>query len=324
MEMERSSRIFIAGHKGMVGSAIAGALRAAGYENILEIDHDHLDLCQQQHVKELLLAEPIDMVIIAAAKVGGIFANQKFPADFIYENLAIQSNLIHGAHEAKIDKLLFIGSSCIYPKICHQPIKETALLTGPLEPTSEPFAIAKIAGIKMCQAYNKQYGTDFRCVMPCSLYGPNDHFHPEYCHVIPALLNRFHFARNNGDKTVQIWGSGKARREYLHVDDAASACVQILSTPKKVFDEITADSKQIINIGSGQDIPIAKLASLIAKIVGFTGDILFDQDKPDGTLQKLSDTTGLKSLGWQSTIELRQGLADTYAWYKKNLAQLRQ
>lgn len=306
-------RVFVAGHRGMVGSAIVRKLNELGYKNIITRTHDQLDLTDQNAVQSFFKIESFDHVYLAAARVGGIHANNTYPADFIYENLMIQSNVIHAAHQYKVEKLLFLGSSCIYPKLASQPIAEHALLTGPLEPTNEPYAIAKISGIKLCESYNRQHGRDYRCVMPTNLYGPGDNYHPENSHVIPGLLRRFHEAKCAQMPEVVVWGSGNPCREFLHVDDMANACVHVMELPKDRWHTTVSPMCSHINIGYGSDIAIKDLAQLIATTVGYKGHIVFDTQKPDGTPRKLLDSSSINRSGWKPTIALIQGLRDTYA-----------
>lgn len=307
--MNSSDKIFVAGHKGMVGSALLRRMEADGFTNLLVRDRSKLDLRDEFAVAKFLAAEKPDIVILAAAKVGGIKANDDFPAEFLLENLQIQNNVIHAAHENGVRKLLFLGSSCIYPKFAPQPIPETALLSGPLEPTNEAYAIAKIAGIKLCQAYSREYGANFISVMPTNLYGPNDNFDLETSHVLPALLRKAHEAKTRKDRKLIVWGSGKPRREFLHVDDLASACLLLLEK---------YDSAEIINVGCGEDISVHELAQLICDIVGFDGELAWDSTKPDGTPRKLLDVTKLRALGWKPAIPLRDGIAQTYKWFLAN------
>jgi GDP-L-fucose synthase len=316
-------KIFIAGHRGMVGSAIVRQLQARGDVELVLRSRSELDLMNQQAVAEFFKTEQIDEVYLAAAKVGGIIANNTYPADFIYENLMIECNLIHSVHVAGIQKLLFLGSSCIYPKLAEQPMAETALLTGTLEPTNEPYAIAKIAGIKLCESYNRQYGRDYRSVMPTNLYGPHDNFHPENSHVIPALLRRFHEAKLNGDKEVVAWGSGTPMREFLHVDDMAAASIHVMELDKTTYDINTEPMLSHINVGTGVDCTIRELVETVAKVTGFDGQIKFDASKPDGAPRKLMNVDRLKALGWQYTYELEAGLTNAYQWFLDNQQDFR-
>lgn len=317
-------KIFVAGHNGMVGSAIVRLLQQRGFENLIVRDRQQLDLTQQQQVTEFFVSEQPDYVFLSAAKVGGIYANNTYPADFIYQNIIIQSNVIHAAFINKVKRLLFLGSSCIYPKNAPQPMKEDYLLTDVLEPTNEPYAIAKIAGIKMCESYNRQYGTDFRSVMPTNLYGQGDNFHPQDSHVIAALIRRFHEAKMRNNTTVTVWGSGKPKREFLYIDDMADACLHVMGLDKNIWQEITEPMCSHLNVGYGEDITIAQLANLIGDIVGYSGDIIFDMSKPDGTMQKLIDSSKLKTLGWHANIDIRHGLEKTYQWYLENEGLLRE
>ncbi|PKM10187.1 MAG: GDP-fucose synthetase [Gammaproteobacteria bacterium HGW-Gammaproteobacteria-3] len=310
-----NKRIYVAGHNGMVGSAIVRRLQACSDNVIVTQTHQELDLLNQQAVENFFAGTPLDQVYLAAAKVGGIHANNTFPAEFIYQNLMIEANIIHAAHRHGVQQLLFLGSSCIYPKLAEQPISEEALLNGSLEPTNEPYAIAKIAGIKLCESYNRQYGRDYRSVMPTNLYGENDNFHPDNSHVIPALMRRFHEAKLNGDAKVVVWGSGKPMREFLHVDDMAQASVHVLNLDKATYQAYTEPMLSHINVGTGVDCTIRELAETMARVTGFQGAIEFDAEKPDGTPRKLLDVTRLKRLGWQAGIGLEQGLAETYAWF---------
>ena len=311
-------KIYLAGHRGMVGGAILRQLQARGETNIVTRTHAELDLTDQTAVREFLQAERPDVVILAAAKVGGILANNSFPADFIYENLMIEANVIHQAYAAGVTRLLQLGSSCIYPRAVPQPMREDALLTGVLEPTNEPYAIAKIAGIKLCESYNRQHGTDYRSVMPTNLYGPGDNFHPENSHVLPALIRRFHEAAQAGAEEVTIWGTGTPRREFLHVDDMAAASLFVLDLPKTDYEANTQPMLSHINVGSGTDISILELAQKVATITGYKGRILTDPTKPDGTLRKLMDVSRLTQMGWSAQIGLDQGLAETYQWFLAN------
>jgi GDP-L-fucose synthase len=317
------SKIFVAGHRGMVGSAIVRQLEASGHTNIITRTRSELDLTNQQAVLEFFQSEKIDQVYLAAAKVGGIVANNTYPADFIYENLMIQCNIINSAHLANIQQLLFLGSSCIYPKLAEQPMAETVLLTGTLEETNEPYAVAKIAGIKLCESYNRQHGRDYRSVMPTNLYGAHDNFHPENSHVIPALLRRFHEAKLNGDKEVIAWGSGKPMREFLYVDDMADASIHVMNLAKSIYDENTAPMLSHINVGTGIDCTIRELVETVAKVVGFEGEIKFDATKPDGAPRKLMDVGRLKSLGWEYSVQLKPGLELTYKWFLSNQQKIR-
>jgi GDP-L-fucose synthase len=316
------SKVFVAGHRGMVGSAIIRQLEATGYTNIITRTRSELDLSNQQAVADFFQSEKIDQVYLAAAKVGGIVANNTYPADFIYENLVIQCNIIHSAHLANIQQLLFLGSSCIYPRLAEQSMKESALLTGTLEPTNEPYAIAKIAGIKLCESYNRQYGRDYRSVMPTNLYGAHDNFHPENSHVIPALLHRFHEAKLNNDKEVIAWGSGKPMREFLYVDDMAAASIHVMNLDKTIYDANTEPMLSHINVGTGVDCTIKELVETVAKVVGFTGDVKFDSTKPDGAPRKLMNVDRLKSLGWEYSVSLEKGLAKAYQWFCDNQDKL--
>ena len=308
----KSSRVYVAGHRGMVGSAITRHLRQIGHDNLIFRSHSELDLTNQAAVESFFRAEKIDEVYLAAAKVGGIHANNTYPADFIYQNLLIQANVIQAAHNNDVDKLLFLGSSCIYPRDASQPMGENALLSGLLESTNEPYAVAKIAGIKLCESYNRQFGRDYRSVMPTNLYGPGDSYHPENSHVIPALIRRFHEAKENNAERVTVWGSGRVRREFLYVDDMATACVHIMSLAKDRYDEVTHSMLSHINVGCGADIRISDLANVIAEVVNYQGDIEFDTSKPDGPPQKLMDSSRINSLGWKSQVNLKDGLSLAY------------
>ena len=317
--MKLNDKIYIAGHRGLVGSAILRYLTSLNFSNIITRCHKALDLINQADVRTFFNKEKPDYVIIASAKVGGIFANKTYPADFIYQNLMIEANIIQSAFENNTTKLLFLGSSCIYPKLSKQPITEDALLTDVLEPSNEPYAIAKIAGIKLCESYNRQYGTDFRSIMPTNLYGENDNFHSENSHVIPALINRFHMAKVKNEKEVLIWGTGSAMREFLHVDDMARASIFVLNLDRKIYQTVTKAMLSHINVGSGQDITIRELSKIISEVVGYNGSLIFDTNKPDGTPRKLIDTSKLNNLGWKPIINLRDGLENTYKWYLKNI-----
>ena len=311
-EMAPPRRIFVAGHRGMVGSAIVRALASEGTAQMLTRTHDALDLMDAAQVRAFFETERPDMVYLAAARVGGIHANNTYPADFIYANLMIQANVIHEAWRNGARRLLFLGSSCIYPKLADQPIAEDALLTGKLESTNEPYAIAKIAGIKLCESYNRQHGTDFRSVMPTNLYGPGDNYHPENSHVLPALIRRFHEARESGAPAVTIWGTGSPRREFLHVDDMAAACVHVMNLEQDVYAHATSPMSSHINVGSGTDITISELARTVADVVGYQGEIQYDSSKPDGTPRKLLDVSRLATMGWVARIPLLEGVRKTY------------
>jgi GDP-L-fucose synthase len=317
------TKYYIAGHRGMVGSAIVRQLQAAGGTNIITRTHAELDLTNQLAVRDFMQAERPDVVILAAAKVGGIHANNTYPAEFIYENLMIECNVIHEAFAAGVKKLLQLGSSCIYPKAVPQPMREDALLTGTLEPTNEPYAVAKIAGIKLCESYNRQHGVDYRSVMPTNLYGPGDNFHPDNSHVMPAMIRRFNEAARDSLDEVVIWGSGTPRREFLHVDDMAAASLFLLNLPKKIYDENTDPMLSHINVGTGVDVSIFELAQLVASVTGFKGKISTDPTKPDGTMRKLMDVGRLAQMGWTAHIQLEKGLADTYDWYLANIETVR-
>lgn len=322
-----TTRIFVAGHRGMVGSAILRRLEARRAKGealtLITQSHAELDLTSQAAVRDFMQAEKPDVVILAAAKVGGIHANNTYPADFIYQNLMIQCNVIHEAFAAGVMRLLQLGSSCIYPCDAPQPMREDALLTGVLEPTNEPYAIAKIAGIKLCESYNRQHGTDYRSIMPTNLYGPGDNFHPENSHVLPALIRRFHEAAQNGAETVTIWGTGTPRREFLHVDDMAEASLFVLDLPKDTYAANTTPMLSHINVGCGTDISILALAETVAKITGYHGRIATDPTKADGTKRKLMDVSRLSVMGWTARIELDQGLRETYQWFLDNAGTFR-
>ena len=315
-------RIYVAGHRGMVGSAICRALEAKGTELITRTSAE-LNLTDQVAVRDFMQTERPDQVILAAAKVGGIHANNTYPAQFIYENLMIEANVIHQAHAAGVQTLLQLGSSCIYPKLAPQPMAEDALLTGTLEPTNEPYAIAKIAGIKLCESYNRQYGRDYRSVMPTNLYGPGDNFHPENSHVLPALIRRVHEAKVSGLPEITIWGTGTPRREFLHVDDMAAASLFVLGLPKETYERETQPMLSHINVGSGTDVTILELAQLVARTVGYSGEIKTDPSKPDGTPRKLMDVSRLQRLGWTANIQLEQGITDTYRWFLESAETFR-
>ena len=307
--MEKNAKIYVAGHRGLVGSAIAGKLREKGYQNLLARTSSELDLRDQAAVINFFETEKPDYVFLAAAKVGGILANDTYPAEFIYDNLMIQQNIIHQSYLNGVKKLLFLGSSCIYPKFAEQPMQEDSLLAGQLEPTNEAYAVAKIAGIKMCQAYHRQYGSRFISAMPTNIYGPNDNFDLQTSHVLPALLRKFHDAKISGQPTVEIWGSGSPKREFLHVDDLADACCYLMQN---------YEAPEIVNVGVGEDISIKSLALLIKEIVGFNGELTFDASKPDGTPRKLMDVQRLSDLGWKASIDLKTGVSATYEWYVQN------
>jgi len=313
--MERDAKIFVAGANGLVGAAITRRLKEQGYTNILAPTHSELELMDQRAVSDYFKNKRPEYVFLAAAKVGGILANNTYPADFIYSNLMIQNSIIHQSYVHKIKKLLFLGSSCIYPKNCPQPIKEEYLMTGPLEPTNSAYAVAKIAGIEMCRAYNKQYGTRFVPVMPTNLYGPNDNFDLETSHVLPALIRKFHEAKQSNAGSVTIWGTGKPKREFLHVNDLSEACIHLMNIPD---DKLSLKDSPLFNIGTGTDLTIKELAELIREITGFKGDIFYDPSKLDGTPQKLLDVSKLRNLGWQSEINLNNGIRQVCEWYKEN------
>jgi nucleoside-diphosphate-sugar epimerase len=320
-------KVYVAGHRGMVGGAIVRQLQAridAGEDiDILTRTHSELDLTNQLAVAGFMAAEKPDVVILAAAKVGGIIANSTYPAEFIYENLMMECNVIHQAFTAGVKRLLFLGSSCIYPKMAEQPMQEDALLTGTLEPTNEPYAIAKIAGIKLCESYNRQYGVDYRSVMPTNLYGPGDNFHPENSHVLPAMIRRFHEAVENGTPEVVIWGTGKPFREFLHVDDMAEASLFVMDLDDATYKANTKEMLSHINVGTGTDVSIGELAHQVAEVTGFKGKISFDTSKPDGTPRKLMDVSRLRDMGWVAKIGLREGVQDAYQWYLNNRDTLR-
>lgn len=316
-------RIFVAGHKGMVGSALVRLLLSQGHELVTRTRHE-LDLTNRKSVTTFFDDEKIDQVYLAAAKVGGIYANNTYPADFIADNLSIQLNVIQAAYKAGVQKLLFLGSSCIYPRNAEQPMAEDVLLSGYLEPTNEPYAIAKIAGIKLCESYNRQYGTDYRSVMPTNLYGQGDNFHPENSHVIPALMQRIHKAKEAADPQVVIWGTGKPKREFLHVDDMAKACVHVMDLSKESFETHVSPTCSHINVGTGVDVSIEELAHSVARSVGYEGILTFDTSKPDGAPRKLLDVSRLKTMGWSYEIALQEGLKQTYQWYLENIEAVRQ
>ncbi|HFL4890433.1 TPA: GDP-L-fucose synthase family protein [Escherichia coli] len=319
----KKKRIYVAGHRGMVGSAICRQLSLRDDIELVVKTHKELDLTVQKDVDAFFAQEKIDQVYLAAAKVGGIYANNTFPAEFIYQNLMIESNIIHSAHKAGIQKLLFLGSSCIYPKFAEQPMNESALLTGILEPTNEPYAIAKIAGIKLCESYNRQYGRDYRSVMPTNLYGINDNFHPENSHVIPALMRRLHEAKESGAPEVIVWGTGTPMREFLYVDDMAAASVHVMELDEAIYQQNSQPMLSHINVGTGVDCSIREMAETMASVVGYQGKIVFDVTKPDGTPRKLMDVTRLKNLGWQYQYNLHEGLSLTYKWFIENINSFR-
>ena len=309
------NKIYIAGHRGLVGSAIIRQLEARGSTNLITRTHRELDLTDQMAVRDFFAVEKPDNVVLAAAKVGGIHANNTFPADFIYQNLMIESNVIDAAYRNKVKRLLFLGSTCIYPKVVEQPMREGALLTDTLEPTNEPYALAKIAGIKLCESYNRQYGTDFRSVMPTNLYGINDNFHPENSHVIPALMRRFHEAKRTNAEEVVVWGTGKAMREFLYVDDMAAASLFVLGLDEESYQQNTQPMLSHINVGTGVDVTIREMAETVKRVVGFEGDLVFDTSKPDGAPRKLIDVSRLSAMGWRYSVGLHEGLQKTYDWF---------
>lgn len=315
MTMKFNDRIYVAGHRGLVGNAIVKQLQQAGYNNIITRTHAELDLSSQAAVQTFFQQQTVDHVVLAAAKVGGIHANNAYPAEFIYQNLMIASNVIDAAWQAGVQHLLFLGSSCIYPKLAQQPMQESELLQGSLEPTNEPYAVAKIAGIKLCESYNRQYGTQYRAVMPTNLYGENDNFHPTNSHVIPALIRRFHQAVSEQWDSIEIWGTGQAWREFLHVDDMAHACVFVMNLDQQAYQQVTEPMLSHLNVGTGKDVKIAELVDMLVKISGFTGKVVYNSDKPDGTPRKLLNTDKINQLGWSPKIDLYSGLQQTYQWY---------
>lgn len=316
-------KVYVAGHRGMVGSAIVKQLQSNADVELITRTHTELDLTNQAAVNQFFAESTIDQVYLAAAKVGGIHANNEYPAEFIYQNLMIETNIIHAAHTNNVQKLLFLGSSCIYPKLAQQPMKEEALLTGILESTNEPYAIAKIAGIKLCESYNRQYARDYRSAMPTNLYGENDNFHPENSHVIPALIRRFHEAKSNNYPTVTAWGSGKPMREFLHVDDMAQASIFVMNLEDAHYKQETSRMLSHINVGTGIDCTIRELVETVAKVIGYQGEIVFDITKPDGTPRKLMDISRLERLGWKAKISLKDGLGETYRWFLENKNKIR-
>jgi GDP-L-fucose synthase len=316
--MNINDKIYVAGHKGLVGSAIVRELESRGFINLLMRTHKELDLTNQAQVQNFFQKEKPHYVILAAAKVGGIHANSTYPADFIYQNMMIEGNIINSAYESKVKRLLFLGSTCIYPKAVEQPMREDALLTDVLEPTNEPYALAKIAGIKLCESYNRQHGTDFRSVMPTNLYGINDNFHPENSHVIPGLMRRFHEAKVNNDTEVVVWGTGKAMREFLYVDDMAEASLFVLELDEEAYQENTKSMLSHINVGTGKDVTIREMAETMKEVIGFKGKLTFDTAKPDGAPRKLTDVSRLSNMGWNYSVNLKDGLNKTYKWYLKN------
>ncbi len=308
-----NTKIFVAGHRGMVGAAIIRVLRKRGYCNIVTRTHEELDLIDQHAVRDFFEIERPEQVYLAAAKVGGIHANNTYPAEFIYKNLMIEANVIHEAWRVGVQKLLFLGSSCIYPKLAPQPMSEDTLLSGALESTNEPYAVAKIAGIKLCESYNRQYGIDYRSVMPCNLYGPGDNYHPENSHVIPALIRRFHEAKLSNKSEVVIWGSGTPRREFLYVDDMAEASLHVMDLDKAIYDAHTQSMQSHLNIGTGSDVRISTLAEIVGQVVGYSGKIEFDSSRPEGPQRKLLNTSRLTELGWNARVTLKQGIKNTYS-----------
>jgi len=317
--MNLNDKIYIAGHRGLVGSAIVRKLESRGFTNLIMRTHKELDLVNQAQVQTFFEKEKPDYVILAAAKVGGIHANNTYPADFIYQNMMIEANVINSAYESKVKRLLFLGSTCIYPKAVEQPMREDALLTDVLEPTNEPYALAKIAGIKLCESYNRQHGTDFRSVMPTNLYGINDNFHPENSHVIPALMQRFHQAKVNNDPEVVVWGTGNSMREFLYVDDMAQASLFVLELDEQTYKDNTQTMLSHINVGTGKDVTIREMAETMKQVVGYEGKLTFDATKPDGAPRKLIDITRLKIMGWDYTTDLKEGIERSYEWYLKKI-----
>ena len=319
--MDKQAKIYVAGHRGLVGSAIVRKLNSDGYSKLLLATSSEIDLRKQSAVREFFSREKPDYVFLAAAKVGGIVANNSYPAEFIHDNLMIQTNIIHNSWKSGVKRLLFLGSTCIYPRLAHQPLKEEYLMTGPLEPTNEAYAIAKIAGITMCRSYNRQYGTSFLAAMPTNLYGPNDNFDLETSHVLPALIRKFHEAKAGTGEKVVIWGTGTPMREFLHVDDLADACLFLMNLPEEKYQSLVTShqSPALINIGTGEEVSIRELALLIKKVAGFAGEMNFDSSRPDGTPRKLCDVRRIHDLGWRHRIGLEDGLKETYRWYVENI-----
>jgi GDP-L-fucose synthase len=322
--MNKSSKIYVAGHQGLVGSAICRQLDQQGYHNIITRTRNEVNLLDQSAVCHFMQQERPEYVFMAAAKVGGIYANNQFPADFIYENLMVEANLIHQAYQSGCSRLLFLGSSCIYPKFAEQPMKESALLTGTLEPTNEPYAVAKIAGIKLCESYNRQYGTDFRSVMPTNLYGPHDNFHEKNSHVIPGLLRRFHNAKLANQPSVEVWGTGQAKREFLYIEDMAAACLFVMQLSSETYLQHTEPMLSHINIGTGKDIYITQLIQEIVRVTGYQGQIVWNTDRREGSPRKLLDVSRLQTLGWKYKVELSEGLDLTYQWFVNNQSSFRE
>ena len=318
----KDKTFYIAGHRGMVGAAIIRQLEKLGVEKIVTRTHAELDLCDQAAVRAFMQEQKPDFVVLAAAKVGGIYANNEYLAEFIYQNMMIEANVIHEAWSAGVNNLLFLGSSCIYPKFSKQPVTESELLTGVLEPTNEPYAMAKIAGIKLCESYNRQYGTDYRSLMPTNLYGPGDNYHGLNSHVVPAMIKRFHEAKLKSQPSVEVWGTGKVRREFLHVDDMAAASVFIMQLDKATYQANTQPMLSHINVGTGEDVTIAELAQTVKKVVGFEGELVFNADRPEGTPRKLLDVSRINKMGWKASIGLEEGLANAYQWYLEHYSLL--
>ncbi|MDD9810638.1 MAG: GDP-L-fucose synthase [Gammaproteobacteria bacterium] len=321
--LAKDAAIYIAGHRGMVGSAIVRRLQSLGYANLITRERKQLDLCDAAGARKFFRANTVDYVVLAAAKVGGIRANNAYPAEFIHQNLMLAANVIHEAWQAGVTRLLFLGSSCIYPRAAAQPIAESELLRGALEPTCEPYAVAKIAGIKLCESYNRQYGASFRSVMPTNLYGPGDNFHLDDGHVIPALIHRFLTAKESGKPQVRVWGSGDAKRDFLHVDDLADACIHVMQLSDDAYAACTSPQQSHLNIGSGAEVTVAACAELIRDATGYTGDIVFDSDQPDGAPRKLLDTSIFDNLGWRARIKLADGIAETCRWFQEHRADAR-